>query len=332
VELAADKDGNAYVVASTQTAPDIFTNILLLKFSAGGSLESAHVYGSENRSELPYGLSVDGQGQIYVTGRQRSAAGDYNFLTIKYSNPIQPQTDILPQSCPNIINTGGSDLDYHGIRPGAAAANRPTVPVAILGTKALDVSRLDPATIEIAGLSPLSHRMMDVSRPVEAREGECECTAAGADGYTDLVLYFDQELFIAALSPVVDGELRTVELTGKTKTGVPLSGSDCVTINQGPTRISPLASAGEKVEAGFAAYPNPFNTATVVSFSLSTESTIRLDVYDVLGRRVATLVDDMMPAGEHQVSWDAAGWASGVYFARLSTAAGMTTRKMVLVR
>jgi hypothetical protein len=254
------------------------------------------------------------------------------MFVAKFQDTDNALIDVIPGSCPNIINTGGIDLDYHGIRPGAAAAKQPTVPVAILGTKAFDVSRVDPSTILIAGLSPLSHRLLDVSRPVEPREAECECTGAGPDGYTDLVLHFDQEQFAAALGPVSDGDVRTLELTGKTKTGVPLSGSDCVTINEGPTRISPLASAGEKIETGFAAYPNPFNAATVVSFSIATESDVRLDVYDVMGRRVATLVDDMMPAGEHQVSWDAAGWASGVYFARLSTSAGMMTRKMVLMR
>ena len=79
-------------------------------------------------------------------------------------------------------------------------------------------------------------------------------------------------------------------------------------------------------------YPNPFNAATVISFTLSTDSDVRLDVYDVLGRRVATLVDDLLPAGEHHVSWDAIGAASGIYFARLVTPEGMMTRKMVLVR
>ncbi len=302
--------------------------IVTVSYSLAGDLLWQHSIRGPGESDAFAGeLWVSEDGQPYVAGH---ANGDIVIARLRQSKSAA--TDILPGSCPNIISTGAADIDYHGIRPGAAAANRPTVPVAILGTKAFDVSRVDPSTIEIAELSPLSHRLVDVSRPLEAREGECECTTAGADGYTDLVLYFDQAQFVAALGPVNDGEVRTLELTGKTKTGVPLSGSDCVTIKEGPIRVSPWASAGEKPETGFAAYPNPFNAATVVSFSLATESDVRLDVYDVLGRRVATLVDDMMPAGEHQVSWDAISAPSGVYFARLATSAGMMTRKMVLVR
>lgn len=306
---------------------------------------------------LPYVFSLDADGDSLWTirgdthyslgyqsiGLARDVSGGISYAAWKQGDGMDvviaelrtnwlTELDILPGSCPNIINTGVSDLDYHSIRPGAAAANRPTVPVAILGTKAFDVSRVDSSTIEIAGLFPLSHRIMDVSRPVDAREGDCDCAVGVADGFDDLVLYFDQSQLIAALGPVVDGELRTVELAGKTRTGVPLSGSDCLMIKEGPIRVSPLASAGEKTEAEFAAYPNPFNAATVVSFSTTSESYVRLDVYDVLGRRVATLVDGMMSAGLHQVSWDAVGWSSGVYFARLVTANGMMTRKMVLVR
>jgi hypothetical protein len=251
----------------------------------------------------------------------------YNALPVPQLYP-----DLLPGSCPNIINTGGGDVELPGFRPGSAAANRPMLSAAVLGTKEFDVSRVDPATVLIAGIAPVSHQMMDVSRPLEMRETPCECAPSSPDGYVDLVLYFDQAQFMAALEPITDGEMQTLQLTGKTKTGVPLSGSDCLLIKQGPIRISPMASAGEMSGAGFAAYPNPFNAATVITFALSTESNARLDVYDVLGRHVATLADDLFPAGEHQVSWDAAGRASGVYFARLATSEGMMTRKMVLVR
>lgn len=307
--------------------------VTLLLNPNDGALEDTLLFTGFPKSDAEGGgLVMGSNGDLFLYGKGDSYSDPYRGFVLKYDFRITCMLDVLPGSCPNIINTGVTDLDYHGIRPGSASANRPTVPIAVLGTKAFDVSRIDPSTIAIAGLSPLSNRLMDVSRPMEIRESECECTSAGADGYTDLVFYFDQEQLLTALAPVVDGEVRTMALSGKTKTGVPLSGSDCLTIKDGPIRVSPLASAGEKSESGFAAYPNPFNSATVVSFTLATESDVRLEVYDVLGRRVATLVDDMMPAGEHQVSWDAAGWASGVYFARLTTSAGMMTRKMVLVR
>jgi hypothetical protein len=84
-------------------------------------------------------------------------------------------------------------------------------------------------------------------------------------------------------------------------------------------------------------YPNPFNPSTVISFTLPTQSRVTLDVFNVLGRRVATLVDDDLSVGEHYVTWsgedsDGKRVASGVYFYRLSTDAFTQTRKMMLLK
>lgn len=299
-------------------------------FASNGDLQWNECFpGSPPGSSLPSGLYVDEAGSIYITG----AMSD-KVATLKLVQPLPDlPTDILPASCPNIIRAGGIDLHFPGMRPSSSGVipSNPKVPIAFLGAKSFDVSHIDPSTIQILGLSPVSHRLMDISRPIEP-EYECECTTAGADGFDDLVLYFDREELIAAIGPTTDVEVHTLTLSGKTKTGVPLSGSDCVRVTNQPIRISPLTAAGEKAQAEFAAYPNPFNAATVISFALANESEARLDVYDVLGRRVETLVDEFLSAGEHHVSWDASGWASGVYFARLVTSDGAMTRKMVLVR
>ena len=83
-------------------------------------------------------------------------------------------------------------------------------------------------------------------------------------------------------------------------------------------------------------YPNPFNPNTTIRFSLTTRSHVKLAVYNLLGQVVATLVDEEIPAGVHEVPWNAAG-SSGVYFYRLE-AIGVDgkryveTRRMVLLR
>ena len=65
-------------------------------------------------------------------------------------------------------------------------------------------------------------------------------------------------------------------------------------------------------------YPNPFNPTTAISFQLLAGSFVSLKISDLLGREVATLVDGRMEAGTHKVVWNASGFASGVYFYRLS--------------
>ncbi len=66
-------------------------------------------------------------------------------------------------------------------------------------------------------------------------------------------------------------------------------------------------------------YPNPFNTETSISFSLSVPGHVNLDIYDILGRKVTTLVSQYKPAGEYTINWQAENYVTGIYMARLST-------------
>lgn len=79
-------------------------------------------------------------------------------------------------------------------------------------------------------------------------------------------------------------------------------------------------------------FPNPFNPSTVVGYQLSVAGRARLSVYDLLGREVAVLVNEKMPAGEHSVRFDADGLSSGVYIYRLQVGSEVLTRRMTLVK
>lgn len=79
-------------------------------------------------------------------------------------------------------------------------------------------------------------------------------------------------------------------------------------------------------------YPNPFNPNTVVSFRLSVFGQTRLVVYDLLGRVITVLVNEMLPAGEHKVSFNAATLPSGMYLYRLESNGFAVTKKMMLVK
>jgi hypothetical protein len=83
--------------------------------------------------------------------------------------------------------------------------------------------------------------------------------------------------------------------------------------------------------------PNPFNPTTRIRFALPQAGKVELDIFDVRGRRVCRLVDAWLEAGEHETSWDGRDGqgrnvASGVYFDALRTAAGVESRKLVLLR
>jgi len=82
-----------------------------------------------------------------------------------------------------------------------------------------------------------------------------------------------------------------------------------------------------------AAYPNPFNPATNIEYSLSRTARVTLKVRDALGRQVAVLVDEVQSAGSHEAMWIAdAGTPAGTYFYTLETSEGAVTRSMTLQR
>lgn len=95
------------------------------------------------------------------------------------------------------------------------------------------------------------------------------------------------------------------------------------------------SSNGKKLPTRFTLeqnYPNPFNPATTISFSLPLESIVSLKVYNIIGREVATLVSEEMPAGNYSRTWNANGWPSGVYFYRIEAGTYHDTKKLLLLK
>ena len=79
-------------------------------------------------------------------------------------------------------------------------------------------------------------------------------------------------------------------------------------------------------------YPNPFNPATTINYSIEGNNYVSIIVYDVLGREVAKLVDGYRVAGQHTVVFDAGGLSSGTYFYTLRTGDFFQSKKMVLTK
>lgn len=79
-------------------------------------------------------------------------------------------------------------------------------------------------------------------------------------------------------------------------------------------------------------YPNPFNSTTSIQYSIGEPRFITIEIYDIMGRLQDILVSGIMPAGNHNITWDAGGSASGIYYYRLNSDGRSTTRKMLLLR
>ena len=78
--------------------------------------------------------------------------------------------------------------------------------------------------------------------------------------------------------------------------------------------------------------PNPFNPSTTICYSLPAQSDVRIEIYNIIGQRITTLLDSNREAGYHSVAWDASAFTSGVYFARLEASGRSENVKMVLLK
>ena len=79
-------------------------------------------------------------------------------------------------------------------------------------------------------------------------------------------------------------------------------------------------------------YPNPFNPETKINFSLNKISNVKLTVYNVLGQKVASLVNGRMNAGAHTITFNASHLASGVYFYQLEAGDLKINKRMLLLK
>ena len=150
----------------------------------------------------------------------------------------------------------------------------------------------------------------------------------------------------AGAEPLLEGGVRR-------DSGAPVPGAQVLLFDLSDLRAPPLAATTDRsgrftlpltslarvlpqqFDLG-ANYPNPFNPSTMIPYTLPAAMHVRLEVYNLLGQRVATLVDGEQPAGFHTASWDATGAAgqavgAGVYLYRLSGDGVQATRSMLLI-
>jgi serine protease AprX len=236
-----------------------------------------------------------------------SAASDYVAA-------IPVAIDVLPGSCENPFNP----------------KRRGILPTLVLGAAQLSVRAVDVASLRLGGAAAVRSAIVDAA----AAGGDVECARSSPDGFEDLWVAFDAADVGASIGPAEAGEAAPLALTGRLSDGTPIEGRALVRVVGAGRRASRAeGSPGEPRRTGLGpATPNPFNPVTTIPYSLVAEAHVDLAVYDVRGRRIATLVDANRPAGEHAATWDASQEASGVYFYQLRAGGVSETRKILLLK
>lgn len=167
--------------------------------------------------------------------------------------------------------------------------------------------------------------------------------AIGDPGDDDNHIYY-------TLSPTATTEIPSFLFTNFGNTGLGWSRFDGVTVGGSPAFPDLVAPIRATIDITAGAtntddldvlpatvaleqnYPNPFNPSTSIRFQLPNSGDVRLDVHDMLGRRVATLVDGPLTAGSHEVRFDGSNLTSGLYLYSISTPDSKITRTMTLLK
>ncbi len=138
-------------------------------------------------------------------------------------------------------------------------------------------------------------------------------TDANGEPEWDLTIGGDQSDLARCVRQTSDGGFivcgRTIDTTG-----IPASYIWLIRLNAEGTPIDGPEWLAPNSFSLFPAYPNPFNACTIISYSLPTESSVSVEIYDILGRRLTTIFEGEQDQGSHSVTWNASRQTSGIYF------------------
>ncbi len=236
--------------------------------------------------------------------------------------------------------------------------NPPRLPVIqILNSKSLCVDSLSPhekgslilsfdriatfieflsgSTVLASQTVPLPNDSIDVFYRVHGDSNwlSIPMTRSGHDTSGELSYFGDLSPTSQLDSAAIDLKIDVEDQSGNTSEWV-MDPAYCVGDYGRPTAIvnSAGASSVPKVFAFYQNYPNPFNPTTTITYDLPKVVHVALEIYNMLGQHVETLVDAMEPASHHDATFDGSRLASGVYFYRLDAGGNVLVKKLLLLK
>ena len=193
----------------------------------------------------------------------------------------------------------------------------------------------DPADLVTTSTSPTLSQARDVASGFTLFGDAKASTVYVADDFYGIRVFQGGSLLAAnesadrgfgvATPPALEGSFRLTEQVAL------MSGETGIYLFEAPLFVATEGDA-EETALSLSASPNPLRSATRMAFSLPSAAPVRLDAFDVLGRRVAVLHDGPLAAGEHERTFDASALPAGVYVLRLQTDAGVATARVTVVR
>ena len=319
--ISVDTDGNVYVTGESFGIDSEF-DYATIKYNSSGELQWASVYnGVGNGSDRPSSIAVDDDGNVYVTGWSDTITGfdgNFDFTTVKY-NSIGEEVWLIS------YNGTGNGPDYLTAGIVLDAANN----IFITGSSQGDFLSQNYATIKY------SQQTVSTTLTMNAPAGSQVLEVASSNGFS-----IGDNIVINPGGATE--ETNTITGFGSMLLQTPLqfdhnAGEVVELLNS-----TSVEGNSELIAAEYSLsqnYPNPFNPTTKIRFSIPPSPLsfgegqgVRLVIYDLLGREVATLVNEEKPAGSYEVTFDATSLASGLYLYRLQAGSFVETKKMILLK
>jgi len=339
--VIVDQSANVYVTGTSNTAyPLGYPNYVTIKYDASGAQQWISAYnGPGNAADEPSALALDELGNVYVTGKATMPGFVYDFATVKYnsggaqvweerfggSNGLQDEATWIQVDGSGNVYVAGNSMYYTNFASDFVV---------------IKYSQSDPG----GGEPPVVADIPDQSVPLGGRFAPVRLDNFVSDpdnddneiswiftGNASLVLQYDAVRRVLKIrSPRNWTGSETVAFTATDPDGNSDTDSAAFTV----TALVPGDASRTLPEATLLLenYPNPFNPSTTFEFRLAEQTFVELRIFDLLGREVATLVNELRESGTHRVNWNASGLSSGVYIYRLMAGDFIRTGRLALTK
>lgn len=345
--LAVDNSGNVYVTGfSIQTLTNGY-DVITIKYNSSGVQQWASTYNGSASGSNDEGrkLTIDGSGNVYVTGWIVGSSTARDVVVIKYNssgdtswvrtyngtaNGNDEGRDIFVDGSGNVYITGfvnatGASNNYitikynpSGVQQWATSYNGPGNGDDNAHALFVDNS----GNVYVTGTSVGSSTSYDYAT-LKYNSSGSQVWLARYSGTTGIN---EDRAFSIALNSAGD-----IYITGRSfGSGTNL---DVTTIKYsqsvGLTKITDLIPGDFNLNQN---YPNPFNPITKISFDIPEATVVKVVIYDVSGREISVPVNQLLKAGSYEFTFDGADLSSGIYFYKLIAGEYIKTRKMVLMK
>jgi uncharacterized delta-60 repeat protein len=342
--LAIDAVGNVYVTGRSQwTGND--NDYVTIKYNSLGVYVWGFIYnGAANDWDEAHAIAADDAGNVYVTGYSISSGSYSDYATVKYNAAgVQQWAErysvtgtnsdrayaIAVDGMGNVFVTGrlfggaGTNWNYGTIKY-SSTGNREWVNSYDGPGQYVDIAyaiAVDGAgNVYVTGSS--DELVTADYATVKYNTSGTQQWAARYNGTGNESDHANAMTLDAAGNIYVVGASFGI---GSSDDYVTLKYSQQIGIANVSTEIPNKFSLGQN-------YPNPFNPVTNIKMDIQHAGSVKLVVYDILGKEVETLVNEHLSAGSFKIDWDASAYQSGVYYYRMTSGVFSETKKLILIK